>query len=150
MSKTNTFENQIQELLFNNVAIAKMGDASGLQPSAAAGNLYVRLMKETTVVDDANAGDEADYTGYVAGGIAVPRTGAGWTVSSEQVTNAAAIVFGGCTAGSNTIRYIEIWKDNVSANLDDRIYHGQLTADLAVSAGITPEFAAASITIIEN
>ena len=43
MSKGNTFENDLLLLVFNNTAAALIGDASGLQPSATAGSLYVSL-----------------------------------------------------------------------------------------------------------
>ncbi len=43
MSKSNTFENDLLALIFNNTDIADIGDAGGLQNSAAAGSLYVAL-----------------------------------------------------------------------------------------------------------
>ncbi|MTW08909.1 hypothetical protein GM524_13670, partial [Streptococcus pneumoniae] len=43
MSKTNTFENDLLLLVFNNTDITLIGDAAGLQNSAAAGSLYVSL-----------------------------------------------------------------------------------------------------------
>ena len=43
MSKSNTFENDILQLVLNNVDIADIGDAAGLQNSATAGSLYIAL-----------------------------------------------------------------------------------------------------------
>ena len=43
MSKSNTFENDLLQLLFNNVDIADIGDAAGIQNSATAGSLYLAL-----------------------------------------------------------------------------------------------------------
>lgn len=43
MSKSNTFENDLLQLIFNNVDIADIGDAGGLQNSATAGSLYIAL-----------------------------------------------------------------------------------------------------------
>ena len=43
MSKSNSFETAILGLIFNNTDIAGIGDAGGLQNSAAAGSLYVSL-----------------------------------------------------------------------------------------------------------
>lgn len=150
MSKSNSFENQLQLHIFNNSAIAKVGDANGLVASSTAGNVYVRLYTSAATVDDANIGTECAYTGYVAKGVAVARSGSGWTVTNNSVTNAAAITFGACTAGSETVRYFAIWKDNSSSSDAERLFWGQLTADLAVSAGITPEFAAGQLTINED
>lgn len=40
MSMSNSSETSLLNLLFKNQAWADIGDASGLQPSAAAGNFY--------------------------------------------------------------------------------------------------------------
>lgn len=147
MSKSNSFENTTLKLFFQNLGIANIGDAGGLLPSVAAGSFYLRLHTDAVVVDDATIGTEAAYTGYVSGGLAIARSVGGWTVVANTVSNAAVITFGTCTAGSEVIRYASLWKDNSSTDEADRIYHGQLTADLAVSTGITPEIAIGAINI---
>jgi len=78
MSFSNSMETSILQLLFNNTAIANVGDAPGLQPSATAGTFSVRL--HTADPGEAGTGDtnEATYTGYAAKTVA--RSGAGWTV----------------------------------------------------------------------
>ena len=43
MSATNAFETDLLKLIFQNVALANVGDASGLQPSSTAGSLYISL-----------------------------------------------------------------------------------------------------------
>src|SRR3972149_6572528 len=92
MSKSNSFENSLLLLLFNNTDIANIGDAAGLQNSLAAGSLFVALH----TADPGEAGDqttsEIAYTGYARVGVA--RSGAGWTVSGNSVSNAAAVTFG--------------------------------------------------------
>lgn len=150
MSKSNSFETDLLELIFNNTNIANVGDATGLQASSTAGSLWVRLYTDAVVVDDATIGTEAAYTGYVTGGVAVARSGAGWTVSGNNASNAAAITFGACTAGSETLRYFAIWKDNSTNTDSHRLYWGQLTSDLAVSSGITPEFAIGALDVNED
>jgi len=150
MSKSNSFENDFQKHIFQNAAIANIGDTTGLPAAGAAGNLYVRLYTSAVAVDDATIGTECAYTGYVAKGVAVARTSGGWTVSANSVSNAAAIPFGACTAGSETIRYFAIWKNNTSTADAERLYWGQLTADLAVSSGITPDFAIGALVINED
>ena len=149
MSKSNSFENDLQKHIFQNAAIANVGNAGGLPAAGAAGNLYVRLYTSAVAVDDATIGTECAYTGYVAKGVAVPRSSAGWTVSNNAVSNAAAIVFGSATS-SETVRYFAIWKDNTSSADSERLYWGQLTSDLAVSSGITPEFAIGALVINED
>src|SRR5271157_5357895 len=108
MAATATMENALLLHIFQNAAVANVGDAAGLQPSAGAGSLYVSLHTA-----DPSAGDqttsEATYTGYSATGrIPVARSSAGWTVAANALSNAAAITFGACTAGSSTVTYFGI------------------------------------------
>ncbi len=149
MSKGNAFETDLLELIFNNTNVANIGDATGLT-CATAGSVWVRLYQSSTAVDDSTIGDEANYTGYVQYGIEVNRTSGGWTISGNNCSNTAAITFGACTAGSNTIRYFAIWKDGADVTDAYRLYHGQLTSDLSVSSGITPEFAVGDLDINED
>lgn len=141
MSAINAFETNLLELLFNNAAIANIGDASGIQPSAAAGSLYVALF----TADPTDAGvidNEADYTGYAR--VAVARSSAGWAIADNNASNTAAITFGECTAGSNTVTHFGIM---TAATGGTMLFSGALTASLAISAGITPEFAAGALDI---
>lgn len=146
MSKTNAMENGMLLLFFNNTDFANIGDAGGLQNSAAAGSLYVSLHTG----DPGEAGDqttsEATYTGYARK--AVARSGAGWTISGNAVSNAAAITFDPCTAGSNTITHFGVGTD--SSGTGTLLYKGALTASLAVSAGITPNFPIGDLDITED
>jgi hypothetical protein len=92
MSKGNTWENDLLLLVFNNTNAANIGDATGLRGSTAAGNLYLALHTG----DPGEAGDqttnEANYTGYAR--MAVVRSAAGFTVTTNNVVNAALITFG--------------------------------------------------------
>lgn len=145
MSSSNTFENEILKHLFQNSAILGIGDASGLLAAASAGNLYLRLCTDATVVDDATVGAECAYTGYVAKGVAVARSNAGWTVVANEAANLAEIQFGACSAGSENIRYVELWRNNTGDAEADRISWVQLAADLAISIGITPKFSVGAV-----
>lgn len=104
--KSNASENSLLLLLYNNTAFATLGDASGVQPSAVAGSLYVGLHTGYPGEAGDQTTSEADYTGYARK--AVARSGAGWTVTANQVVNAAAIEFDECTAGSNEVQYFSI------------------------------------------
>lgn len=135
MSMSNGAETALLNLLFKNTAWADVGDASGLQPSAAAGSFYIRL--HTADPGEAGTGDtsEATYTGYAP--VAVAR-GAGFTVSGDAVSNAATVQFGECTAGTNTITHFSVCVGSgAGAQI---IYRGALSASRNVSAGITPLF----------
>jgi hypothetical protein len=146
MSKSNAWENALLLLLFNNTDAANIGDAAGLQNSAAAGSLYISLHTGDPGEAGSQTTNEATYTGYARK--AVARSGAGWTVVGNAVDNAAAITFDPCTAGSNTITYFGVGTDLAGAGT--LLYSGALTASLAVSAGITPEFAVGALDITED
>lgn len=146
MSKSNTFENDLLQLIFNNVDIADIGDASGLQNSATAGSLYVALH----TADPGEAGtastSEAAYGSYARQ--AVARSGAGWTVATNTATNAALIQFPECTSGSETISYVSI--TTAVSGASKILYSGALSASRAVSSGIQPQFAASALTVTED
>ncbi len=143
MSKANVFENDLIKLIFQATAIANIADNAAASPLT---NLYVALH----TADPGEAGDqstsEANYTGYAR--VSVARTSGGWTVTNNQSVNAGAVTFGACTAGSNTVTHFSV---GVAASGATKIlYSGALTASLAVSAGITPSFAAGALTCTED
>lgn len=142
-SKTNSFETSLLNHIFNNADIANIGDATGVRGSAAAGSLYLALF--TASPGETGAGTEANYTGYAR--VAVARTAGGWTISGAQASNASAITFGQCTAGSNTIVSFGIMTASSAGTM---LFWGDLTSSLAVSNGITPEFAIGALTITED
>lgn len=145
MNASATFENELLKLLFQNLDIANIGDAGGLRKSVNSGSLYLRLCTDATAVDDETMGAECAYTGYVAGGVAVARSADAWEVDGGEVWNLIDILFGSCTAGTENIRYVELWRNNVSLSEVGRIAWVQLDADLEVSAGITPKFSPEAI-----
>jgi len=149
-SKSNEFENQFLLLLFNNTTIANIGDGTGLPGAATAGSVYVRLCTDAVVAADDQIGTECAYTGYVQYGVAVARAVGGWTIATNNASNAAAVTFGACSAGTENVRYFEIWKTNVDATVANRLFWAQLDSDLAVSSGITPEFAIGDIDVNED
>lgn len=143
MSKGNTFENELLLLIFNGTAIADLAENDATSPLT---DLYVALH----IADPGEAGaqnaSEATYTGYAR--VAVARTSGGWTVSANAVSNAAAITFGACTAGSSTVTYFSV---GVAISGATKIlYSGALTASLAVTSGITPSFAIGELDVTED
>ena len=146
MSKSNTFENDLLLLVFNNTDITMIGDAAGLQNSAAAGSLYVSLHTS----DPGEAGDqttnETAYTDYAR--VAVARSGAGWTVTGNAVANAALVQFPQCGVTGATLTHFGVGTDSSGAG--KLLYSGALSASLAVSSGIQPQFAAGDLDITED
>lgn len=124
MAKGSTFTNDLLKLLFTNAALPLIGDAAGLQPSATTGSLYVSLHTADPGAGGSQTTSEANYTGY--GRVAVARSGAGWTVSGSQVSNTAAVTFGLCTAGANTIGWFGV--GTASAGAGKLLYSFPLVA----------------------
>ena len=146
MSKGNTFENELLLLIFNNDAIALIGDASGLQPSATAGSLYVSLHTGDPGEAGTATTSEAAYGSYAR--VAVARSGAGWTVSGNAVSNAALVQFPQCTSGSETLTHFGI--TTAATTGTKLLYKGALSSSLAVSSGIQPQFAIGDLDITED
>jgi hypothetical protein len=121
VSFSNSAENSLWLLIFNNTNMANVGDATGLRGSSTAGSLYVTLHS----ADPGEAGNQgtSEITAAQHGGYArqaVARSSAGWTVSGTaptQVVNAADIVWPVGTAGSGTIA--KFFSIGVSATLGD-------------------------------
>ena len=146
MSKGNTWETELLQLVFNNTAAALIGDASGLQPSATAGSLYVSLHTGDPGEAGTQTTSECAYGSYAR--VAVARSGAGWTVTVNAETNAALGQFPQSTSSSETATYFAI--GTASSGTGKVLYRGALSASLAISSGIQPQFAAGEIDGTED
>jgi len=142
---TNQREDDILDLYVTNVAAPNIGDASGLQPSSGAGSLNISLHTgdALTDADTSQTSNEAAYTGY--GRVSVGRSVSNWTIASGVADNDAAITFGASTSGPETETDVGIGFASSGAGYLDA--WGQLTSDLVVNNGITPEFAAGALDI---
>lgn len=95
---TDGFETALATLLFNNTAIANIGDAAGLPATVGAGSTQLSLQSAAlSDVDTLLTASELAYTGYVRPTQA--RSAAGWTIAGAVASNAALIQFGNMTAG---------------------------------------------------
>lgn len=135
MSKSNTFENELLLLLFNNTNIANVGDATGVRGSTTAGSLYLALH----TADPGEAGSattsEISYTGYARQ--AVARSGSGFTVSGASVTLAANVDFPEMTGGTGgTVTYFSVVKEVSGASTI--LYSGAVSPNITVASGVTP------------
>lgn len=145
MSKTNTWENDLLLLVFNNTDAGLIGDATGLRGSSTAGSLYVSLHSS----DPDEAGDqttnEVSYTSYAR--VAVTRSGSGWTVTGNSVSPAANIDFPECTGGSATATHFGV--GTASSGAGKLLYKGALTPSISISSGVIPRVKSTS-TITED
>lgn len=142
MSLTNAAEQSLLDLLFLNTDWANIGDAGGLQNSAAAGNFYISLHS----VDPGEAGSqttsEVAYTSYAR--VAVARTAGGWTRTGSSMANTALVQFPQCTGSTATATHFGVGTDSSGAG--NLIMKGALTSSLSISNGIQPQFAAGALT----
>lgn len=143
MSKGNTFENDLLLLIFNRTNIANVADDAATSPLT---NLYVSLH----TADPGEAGNqttnECAYTSYAR--VAVARSGSGWTVTGNAVTNAALIQFPQCTGSSETATHFAI--GTAASSTGKILYKGALSASLAISSGIQPQFGAGDLDGTED
>lgn len=148
MPMGNSSQSDLAKLIFQNTNFANIGDATGLRGSTAAGSFYIALHTASPGAAGDQTTSEATYTGYAR--VAVARSGAGFTIagsSPTNVTNAAAVTFGVCTVGTNTITFFSIGV--ASAGASEILVYGAITspaAGLVVNPGITPSFAIGQLT----
>jgi hypothetical protein len=122
------------------------GKTSNFGALASRPTLYVALC--TAAPTDASTGStitEATYTGYARVSTATTDWNAATGTSPATVTNANAVTFGACTAGSSTITHFALVDASSAGNV---ILWGALSSpsSLAVSTGITPSFAAGALS----
>lgn len=145
MSKSNSWENGLLLLLFNNTNFANVGDATGLRGSSVAGSLYVSLHTADPGEGGSQNTSEATYTGYAR--VAVARSGAGFTVTGNSVSPAATITFPLGSGGSGTATHFGI--GTASAGAGVLLYSGPITPNLPMGNGVQPELTTAG-TVTED
>ena len=147
MSKSAVWENDLLKLVFNNIAVAGLGDANGLLSSASAGVFYLSLH----TADPGNAGNqstyETAYTGYQR--VPVARTTAGFTVVNSSVNLTSNVDFGACTANPGSpITHFGIGD---SANGVGKLrYSGTLTPNITMATSVVPRITTAANLITED
>lgn len=140
MSKTNSWENGLMLLAFNNTNFATVGDATGLRGSSTAGSLYFSLHTG----DPGETGDqetsECAYTSYAR--VAVARSGAGFTVTNNSVSPAANVDFPAATGGSETATHFGVGTESSGAGV--LLYKGAISPNIVISSGVTPRLTTAT------
>ena len=141
MSKSNTHENDYLLLMFNNTTMTLVGDAAGILQSAAAGSLYFSLHTS----DPGEAGDqttnEAAYTSYAR--VAVARSGAGFTVSTNTVALVANVTFPAGTGGTGTATNWGLGTSSSGAG--KLLYKGAISPTIVCGNGVTPQLTAGTV-----
>lgn len=136
MSKGNTTENDVLELLFKGTALSWSANT----------NLYVSLHTADPGEAGSQTTSECAFGSYARQTVA--RSGAGWTVSGNSATNASTISFPECSSGSETVTHVAI--GTASSGAGQILYSGALSASRSVSSGITLQFASSALAITED
>lgn len=136
MSKGNTCENDVLELVFKATALSWDGNT----------NLYLALHTADPGEAGSQTTNETAYTNYAR--VTVSRSGTGWTVSGNQASNAALVQFPQCGASGATITHVSI--GTAVSGAGQILYSGALNAPLAVANLIQPQFAIGALTITED
>lgn len=143
MSKSNATENSILLLIFNGTAWADLAENDTTSPAT---NLYVALHTADPTESGNATSFEASYSGPYARQ-AVPRSGSGWTVTGNSVTNADLIQFPQ-SSSSQTLTHFSI--TTASSGTSPILYSGELSASVPITSGGQPQFTAGQITITED
>jgi len=144
MPKSTPTCNAIVNLMYSATAWADIAENDTSSPLA---NTYVALHTgNLTAATNSQAENESAYTDYARQ--AVLRS-SGWDAASGGATaNAATISFPQCGVTGSTVSHVST---GVAVSGATAVWHyGALNSPLAVSAGITPQFAAGALTVTES
>ena len=143
MSKSNSLENALMLLLFNATTFNGIAENDTTSPNT---DLYVSLHTADPGEGGSQTTNECAYGSYAR--VAVARSGSGWTVTNNTATNAALVQFPQYSSGSETATYVGIGLASTSTGT--LLYSGALSASLAISSGIQPQFSAGTLQIQED
>ena len=140
MSKSDTWETGLLNLVFKNTDFTLVGDAGGLRGSATAGVLYVSLHTADPGETGTQSTNEISYTGYARVGV---TRGAGWTVTNNSVSPAATISFGAMAGGTGgTVTHWGFGTDSSGAG--KLLYSGTVTPNIPVAVPVQPQLSTSS------
>jgi len=144
MSKTNALETAWNTYIFNDVDLANIGNAAGLQNTGGSSTFWLALFSQSPG-ESGSITYEVNYTGYVRKSVA--RVGASiFTVSANNVTNAGTISFAACTAGTSYAYYMGICSAATGTNV---MYYGALATPISITNGVTPQILAGDFDLNE-
>lgn len=143
MPKSTTTSNNLLKLVFNATTWANIADNAAAAPVTS---LFLSLHTADPGIGNAQTTNETAYTNYAR--IAVVRTSVGWTVASNNASNAALAQFAQCGATGATISHVAI--GTAVSGAGNVLYAGALNSSLSVANGIQPQFAAAALVATET
>jgi len=148
MSKSDTFENDLLLLLFNNTAVTNIGDAGGLRATATAGTFWVSLHTADPGDTGTAITSETAYTGYARQAVNRASGAGGFTVTANSVSPATNVDFPECSASpGGAITHFGIV--NTVSGAGKLLYKGTLTPNITMAIGVIPRVKTTS-TITED
>lgn len=143
MSKGNTFENDLLQLIFHGTAIANLADNAASSPLT---ELYVSLHTGDPGEGGSQTTNETAYTGYAR--VAVPRSSSGWTITGNSASPTSTIEFGECTGSpGDPITHFAV--GTATTGTGKILYKGSISPTITMAAGIIPRIKTTS-TITED
>lgn len=137
MSKSNSFENSLLLLVFNNTNIANVGDATGLRGSTTTGSLYLSLHTSDPGEAGSQNTNEISYTGYARQGLA--RTNTNFSITTNVMSLNVNVDFPESTGGTGgTVTHFGVGTDSSGAGT--LLYSGTVTPNIVVATGVTPRY----------
>jgi len=143
---SDAFRIEVLDLLFFNLAIALIGDAAGLQPSAAAGAFAFSLHTADPKGGDQST-SEATYTGYnAADRHTLNRNTTDFQRSANTASNKILFAFDQKTdAGSQTLTHVGLGTATSGAGL--LLFGIELTDPMVLTQNVTPQFAVGQFSV---
>jgi hypothetical protein len=139
MSKGNTFETDLLQLIFNATAIANIADNAASAPLT---NLWVSLHTADPGETGTQGTSETSYTGYTR--ISVARTTAGWAVTGNSVSPVSAISFPTATSTSTgTLTHFGCGVSSASTG-GKILYKGTVTPNINFGQNVVPRLTTGS------
>lgn len=144
MPKSTPTCNSIINLMYRATAWANVADNASSSPLT---NTHVSLhTADLTAGTNTQTQNETAYTNYARQPVA---RSTGWSAASGGATdNAATISFPQCGASGATLTHVAV--GTASSGAGTVWHYGALNSSLAVSNGITPQFAAGALTVTES
>lgn len=139
MTLTNAAETALLALMFNGTTWLTIAQ----NHATPLGSFYVSLHTGDPGETGNQGSSETSYTNYAR--IAIARTTAGWTVAGNNASNAALASFAQCGATGATLTHFGIGTD--AAGVGNLLGSAALTSSLAVSNGVTPQFAIGALDV---
>lgn len=143
MPKSTSTCNSLVNLLYRATAFANVADNAAASPFT---NVYVALYTASPGTGNDLTTNETAYTNYARQAVA---RSTGWDAASGGATaNSATISFPQCGVTGATLT--DVATGTAVSGAGTKWHYGSLNSSLAVSSGITPQFAAGALTVTES